>query len=150
MIVERAAQTSAAAGAPVGDTGAVFALTPRSRGSVASPVPDPASHAADVAIDDWNDLFSAVRTRLELMAGTLPATAPGNDGVFRVRTGVLECVEALGQLHEMLGHERERRDRLELEIFDLRTALALALSELVEWHGPAPLAGSPRGMTNGV
>ena len=102
-----------------------------------------------ITIEDWNDLLAAVRCRLELTACTLPASQ-GDDGLFRVRTSVLECVEALGQLSDMLEHEREQHDRLELETAGLRTALALALSELVRWRRPAPVAGSPARATDGV
>lgn len=136
--------------APDGSSGAHFIPLPRSSEPVPSLPWDAARLPASISIEDWNDLFSAVRTRLELAAGTLPARAQANDGVLRVRTGMLECVEALGQLHDMLGQERERCHRLELEIFDLRTALALALSELVEWHRPVPVAGSETRVTNGV
>lgn len=86
----------------------------------------------DLTSDDWDALFRAVRARLEDAAGTLPAAPEASDAVVLVQSNVLECVEALGQLHAMLEGERRQRERLELAIVDLRTALALALSELIE------------------
>ena len=112
--------------------------------------PGPAGQPAVVAIEDWDDLFLAVRTRLELTVGTLAATLPEGEGAVWIRTGVLECVEALGQLHDMLRHERERGHGLEREVFDLRTVLTMTLTEVVEMQRPAPVAGSPTGVTHGV
>jgi hypothetical protein len=68
-----------------------------------------------IAIDDWNLMFEAVRTRLihtvgaglgklpdvPLHSAELPASL--------VQAGVLECVQALDQLHAALELERRRR-----------------------------------------
>ena len=43
-----------------------------------------------------------------------------------VQVGVLECVDATSQLHASAARERARSHRLELELFDARTALAQA------------------------
>lgn len=89
---------------------------------------------ADVAIEHWDDLFHSVKSRLRstveihLAALTLPLAGVAAD---QVRTRVLECVSALDQLHKTLTHEADRRQRLELELFEARSALAQARSELV-------------------
>ncbi len=93
-------------------------------------------HAADtdVAIEHWDDLFRSVKGRLRntvdvhLAALTMPVAEAAAD---HVRTGVLECVSALDQLHMTLTHEADRRQRLELELSEARSALAQARSELV-------------------
>lgn len=81
----------------------------------------------DIAFEDWDDLFSAVKARLRRVVGerTQPlsvAQARVADGP--VRSSVLECAEALDQLQTTLRHELGRRQRLELERFDARAALA--------------------------
>ena len=89
---------------------------------------------ADVSIEHWNELFSSVKARLRrtvdehLVALTLPLADVAAE---QVRTRVLECVSALDQLHNTLTHEADRRQRLELELFEARSALAQARSEIV-------------------
>lgn len=83
----------------------------------------------EIAIEDWDDLFSAIKARLRRVVAqrTQPlsaAQARVADG--SVRSNVLECAEALDQLQATLRHELGRRQRLELELFDARTALAQA------------------------
>ncbi|MEO8525623.1 MAG: hypothetical protein ABI460_12940 [Caldimonas sp.] len=84
-----------------------------------------------VTVDEWDQMFTAVRERLTRNVGLLLALAVGNDA-GQTRTDLLECVEALGQLQVLLVPERDRSVRLELEIFDLRNALALAVPELFQ------------------
>lgn len=91
------------------------------------PPPEPANLPPETTTEDWDDLFCAVRARLERTVGTLAAPTRTGEAVVLIRSSVLECVEALGQLQSMLAHERNRRDRLELEISDLRNALGLTL-----------------------
>lgn len=95
-----------------------------------SPLPDPSS---DVAFGDWNELFSAVKSRLTLSVGELSALAEpqARDTADRIRASVLECVGALDQLQTTLTNEISRRQQLELEVFEAQTALALAHAELV-------------------
>lgn len=89
--------------------------------------------ASDVAIEDWDVLFCAVKERLRLSVddrrGAAPESQP-QDAADRICTTVLECIEALDQLHRTQQHELGRRQRLELEVFDTRTALAQSRSEL--------------------
>ena len=70
---------------------------------------------ADEAETDWDTLFGAVKDRLRETAITGPA---------------LECVQALDQLQSTLCLEVERRQQLELNLFDTQTALAQARTEL--------------------
>ncbi|MDE2092272.1 MAG: GGDEF domain-containing protein [Burkholderiales bacterium] len=88
---------------------------------------------SDVAINDWDDLFSAVKSRLTLTVGELSALSePQARGTAdRIRASVLECVGALDQLQTTLTNQIARRQQLELEVFEAQTALALAHAELV-------------------
>lgn len=89
--------------------------------------------ASDVAIKDWEVLFCAVKERLRLSVDDHLGATPGSrsqETADRVRTSVLECVEALDQLHKTQQQELSRRQRLELEIFDTRTALVQSRAEL--------------------
>jgi hypothetical protein len=77
----------------------------------------------DIAIEDWDDLLCAVKARLRRIVGEEFAAMPerpGQDIVGRVRASVLECVEALDQLHTAQQHETARRRWLELQSFDKR------------------------------
>jgi diguanylate cyclase len=80
-------------------------LLSRAASSMAEPTPG-------VAVADWDDLFCAVKARLKLTvdewvaAGTEPDL---RDAENRVREGVLQCSEALDQLHATLAHEAARR-----------------------------------------
>lgn len=78
----------------------------------------------DVALNDWNDLFSAVKVRLGMLGHTLQ----GQDE--RAARGLLECADALSQLHATLLHELGLRRQFELELFDARLALALSRAAL--------------------
>lgn len=87
----------------------------------------------DVAIQDWDELLSAVEMRLRLTADALPCSVPGlqsHDTLGGAQADVLECVAALDQLHTTLMNELGRRRQLELEVFDAQTALAQARVEL--------------------
>jgi hypothetical protein len=80
-------------------------------------------------------LLDAVKARLRLSVDELselagPQSQPQPTAVQRTRSGVLECVNALDQLHTTLRRELGRRQRLELEVFDAQAALAQALAEL--------------------
>jgi diguanylate cyclase (GGDEF)-like protein len=84
-------------------------------------VPELPRLASDSLSRDWDDLFDAVRERLSLSV----ADAPGGAGGW-MRACVLQCVEALGQLHAGLQHERQRNLQIERERFHLRASLAQA------------------------
>ena len=64
---------------------------------------------SDITRDDWDLLFRAVRDRLRIAVRTLPVsgaqplTLQSDASVL-----VLECVQALDQLHEALLRERQR------------------------------------------
>ena len=93
--------------------------------------------SADVAISDWDELFSAVEARLTSTVGELLAVLPETSASVsanRIRTSVLECVAALHQLHSTVTHELARRQRLVLELTDTQTALAEARAELAKLH----------------
>lgn len=104
----------------------------------------PASEPSDLTAGEWDELFAAVRARLERTVRALLDTPDGNDSAALARVDVLECVEAMGQLHTLLLPERDHCRRLELEIFDLRNALTLALSELAELPARSRLAPERR------
>lgn len=80
-----------------------------------------ASAPADVAIDDWDDLFDAVKARLRLVVSESRLGAGAG-----FQASVLECVGALDQLHTMLHVELGRRRRLELEAVVVPSAVAPA------------------------
>jgi hypothetical protein len=59
--------------------------------------------ATSISIDDWGTLLCAVKTRLRLAASG-EANGPGVNGTpATLQASVLECVDALDQLHVMLG-----------------------------------------------
>ena len=76
-----------------------------------------AGRAFEMDMADWDTLFGAVLERLERIVTERPAAdgaAPPSEAADRVRTGVRECVRALGQLHAMLAHGRATRAGLPL------------------------------------
>lgn len=91
------------------------------------------SGSSDVAISDWDELFSAVEARLTATVGELFAVLPETSASVsanRIRISVLECVAALHQLHSTVTHELARRQRTVLELTETRTALAQARAEI--------------------
>jgi diguanylate cyclase (GGDEF)-like protein len=78
-----------------------------------------------VPADDWNLLFDAVTSRLRRsVLGTSEAPAAVGDTV-------LDCLQALEQLHTALAQERVCSERIERELLQARAALAMAHIELV-------------------
>lgn len=65
---------------------------------------------SQIGIEDWNNLFHAVEARL------CACVAAGDMIDDKIRVAVLECVEALGQLHGELTLERQQRQTL--KVFD--------------------------------
>ncbi len=87
----------------------------------------------DVSLRDWSELMSAVQYRLRATVGGASLAAPlpcGSEHAVKVRDAVLDCVTALEQLHQTMQHELDRKQQLELDLFDARTALAQAHIEL--------------------
>jgi diguanylate cyclase (GGDEF)-like protein len=90
-------------------------------GNVSCPLPG----MGDVVVGDWDLLFDAVTTRLRHTAveARFAFDAPHD--------AVLDCVQALEQLHASLGQERQRGKRLEQELRHAQAVLALTRFELV-------------------
>ena len=61
---------------------------------------------SQISVEDWNELFHAVEVRL---CASIAAVDPTDD---KIRVTVLECVEALDQLHvALITRERQQRHR---------------------------------------
>ena len=96
--------------------------------------PGPAT-TNDVAVCDWDALFSAVKDRLRASvcergrAGSGPWTDPSAAPLERLCADVLDCVQALDQLQDTMRHELDRRDRLALDQFDAHAIQARARIE---------------------
>ena len=96
--------------------------------SPAGPQPAPRM----MAEEDWSLLFNAVQERLT-QAVSAQASAGANPLPAlqaQLQTVVLECVEALQQLHDAQQHTRIHHQHLALDMFDTRTALAQLRAEL--------------------
>lgn len=98
----------AAADTDAGDAAPVLAASPVLSGP-----------SREIANDDWDAMFRAVESRLRQTVGerlaVLPESQP-QDAAGRVQVIVLECVEALEQLHTALMLERDRCGQLEREL----------------------------------
>ena len=62
----------------------------------------------DVSIEDWDSLLDAVKARLRLTVGE-SLTRQFNGAAAPVQASVLECVEALDQLHTTLSNALAQR-----------------------------------------
>ncbi|WP_156466802.1 GGDEF domain-containing protein [Methylibium sp. Root1272] len=89
----------------------------------------PTHHSLPIPAEDWDALFNTVKDRLTWSATPEALQMPGP--ALRVRTGVLECVEALDQLHHLLGIERKGRQELEHSLQEARAMLAQVRAELI-------------------
>jgi diguanylate cyclase len=94
----------------------------------------PPSLPSDVAVGDLDDLLEAVKAKLRLsvdiqLAKPLEMRVLGPTD--SVQTHVLECVDALDQLHLTLRHELARRQQLERELFEAQSELAQARAQLL-------------------
>ena len=81
----------------------------------------------------WDDPFRAVTARLRLIAGAASpsgAAARLHDAAHGLQADVLECADALDQLHATLLHEIERCRHIERDAAACRAALAQARGEL--------------------
>jgi len=97
---------------------------------------EPAGHSSnetddDVAVVDWDVLFSAVTARLQQVVGSSrPLELLAGDEAGQVRTQVLQCVAALEQLHHTMSHYIERGRVLDLDLSSTQGALTQARAEL--------------------
>lgn len=94
----------------------------------------PANGQSGAEVRDWGDVLLTVKTRLRQTVHAQLASTPDkppNALSDRVQASVLECVEALDQLHAAVKHERGRCRQLELNLFYAQTALAQARAQLV-------------------
>lgn len=62
----------------------------------------------DVSIEDWDSLLDAVKARLRLTVGE-SLTRQFNGAAAPVQASVLECIEALDQLHTTLSNALAQR-----------------------------------------
>lgn len=84
----------------------------------------------EIANNDWDAMFRAVESRLRQTVGERLAVMPElqpHHAAGRVQAIVLECVEALEQLHTALMLERDRCGQLERELALLTGAAARPL-----------------------
>jgi diguanylate cyclase (GGDEF)-like protein len=89
--------------------------------------------ASAAAVENWDSLFRLIMARLRVTVGehdAVPSTSPEGKALRRVQTSVLECLSALGQIYEVLAHEKRRRHQLEQEVFEARTAVARVCDEI--------------------
>jgi hypothetical protein len=72
----------------------------------------PATACADIAVEDWDVLFGAIKARLRHLALDTPGSVlhlHARNTSTRLQGSILECVSALDQLHTTLRHELSRR-----------------------------------------
>lgn len=89
----------------------------------------------DISIPDWAPLFSAVKARLrasvDAYVSTIGRTRICDQNIGDcTRERVLECVDALDQLHATWVDELDQRRQLELELIEITAKLELANSKL--------------------
>ena len=96
------------------------------------------SDAQDVALEDFDELFDAVVSRLRLNVeqwnGVVAAQRRETWG--QVRTNLLECVSALDQLHLTATHAFAEHHQAAIEALLLRP-----IAPLLPLAGPPPKAG---------
>lgn len=88
---------------------------------------------ADISIVDWHVLYSAVKARLRESVTIAPkatAISPVHGTVQLVRDHVLECVDAMDQLHATWTDELDRRRQLEIELIEVTAKLEFVRTEL--------------------
>jgi uncharacterized protein YukE len=83
---------------------------PPGKAMLTVPAVAPAAPAADVAIEDWEDLLNAIKSRLRLTVDG-PLQQQFNGTAVHVQASVLECVAALEQLQATLAHSLTRLRR---------------------------------------
>ena len=90
-----------------------FAMTRHPERSQSTRIHPGATALPSVAIEDWDVLFSAVKARLTLIGqpqNAACAEPPTANALELVRASVLECVQALDQLHATARQELARCD----------------------------------------
>jgi diguanylate cyclase (GGDEF)-like protein len=83
-----------------------------------------------VGFGDIDVLLNAVMHRLRLSVGECPTSDVDPTMPLTIQRAVLECTQALDQLHNTFKQELERHQRQDLAVFDLQTALAQSRAEL--------------------
>jgi hypothetical protein len=108
------------------------------QGDIASPThpmqPDPQSDIPDIAPEDWDVLLSAITDRLRSAVDQRRAAATEpqvRDAEGRLQVIVLECVDALDQLHAALANARGRQRQVEP---------GMRAPQVTRRSGPLPLA----------
>lgn len=90
-----------------------------------------ANVSSDILIEDWDVLFRAVAARLSASVCERLAQSPElHHDLAQVRSVVLECVEAMNQLHRALTRERQQRRLPVMEVKGEHTALMQAIAEV--------------------
>ena len=79
----------------------------------ASSVTDIMAVPQDIALADWEDMLNAVKARLRMAVGA-PLTQQFNGAAGPLRASVLECVDALDQLHATLAHAIAQHDQIDV------------------------------------
>jgi len=95
----------------------------------------PAGLRSGIVVEDWDTLFCAVTTRLRSLAETRATEMPGpqpHDAACGFQDCVLQCAEALDQLHAELACQRAGQVRLEADVVAAQASLARALAELAD------------------
>ncbi len=92
--------------------------------------------SSDIPVGDWDILFNAVKERLVRTANVsdTDSTLRAQRCALRIRTEVLDCVAALDQLQATVTVELKQRQRLELEVFDVKASLAQIRAALIGSH----------------
>jgi diguanylate cyclase (GGDEF)-like protein len=89
-------------------------------------------HAAGIALDDWDAMFGGLVETLTRHAGDWLAQTPqeplDHPGA-RARSRLMECLDALRQLHASLPQHGRVRTALESEVVSMRAALVHARAE---------------------
>lgn len=104
--------------------------------------PEPFNAVAGEFLNDWNDLFNAVKERLACTVASAPcdSTAEADHGVDQLSRVVLECVAALEHLQASASAELARREGLETAVFEAQTSLAQVRAALVGSRQAIPRA----------
>ncbi len=99
----------------------------------------PADHPPDVAMDDWETLFSAVTARLRCSVSESARQAlvfNQAEAIDQVQAMVLECAAAFDQLQQAALHELRRYAQLEQELAQTKAELALVRNQLLDSQAP--------------
>ena len=81
-------------------------------------------------MEEWELLFAAIQARLERTVVILPVAVAPDEAMSRVRSGVLECVEALRRLRLLLPPAPFLPAASTLDGVDRQDVAAFVLAEL--------------------